>query len=120
MLTKNVEVQLEQLIVASLKRVKNKLDTTLILVIDGLDEANKGENDQTLFLWLLDSSFLSHDLRLKIIVTSRPEPWIKDAFGDSPSLGSAQSHFLQSAAIPDRPRHFYLSQIQIRGDMENA
>ncbi|KAF8177612.1 hypothetical protein BJ912DRAFT_1063513 [Pholiota molesta] len=99
-LTKNMELQLKQLIVNPLKRASRKSDIPLVLIIDGLDEAG-GETDQTLFLKLLQSSLLVHRLPLKIILTSRPEPWIKSVFGGDPFVGSTWCHFLHRTSQTD-------------------
>ncbi|KAF8174230.1 hypothetical protein BJ912DRAFT_64217 [Pholiota molesta] len=107
-LTKNMELQLEKLIVNPLKRVMNDLDTPLVLVIDGLDEAGE-ERDQTSFLQLLCFGFLNHQLPLKIVLTSRPEPWIKHSFSNNPPLlGSAWSHFLHRTFQTDEDIHLML------------
>ncbi|KAF9476642.1 hypothetical protein BDN70DRAFT_923173 [Pholiota conissans] len=99
-LTKNLEVQLRQLLVNPLNRAENKPDTPFVLVIDGLDEAG-GEDDQISFLHLLAWHFLPHRLPLKIIVTSRPEPWIKSSFATNPLRLHTHNHFLRRTSQTD-------------------
>ncbi|KAF8200288.1 hypothetical protein BJ912DRAFT_1054668 [Pholiota molesta] len=99
-LTKNMGIQLDQLIINPLKRAHSISSIPLVVVVDGLDEAG-AERDQTLLLWILES-FISHRLPLKIILTSRPEPWIKSAFGGSnPLAGSTRCHFLHRTSQTD-------------------
>lgn len=92
MLQKHMELQLEKLIVNPLKRIKS-VSVPIILIVDGLDETGN-ERDQSTLIYLLRSSLLHHRLPLKIVILSRPEPWIREAFLPNPQLCDVHNHFL--------------------------
>ena len=81
--TKALEIQLQKLILEPLQQVSEESKQPIVIIIDGLDEC-EGEDMQSNLLRLLGSVFQRLSVggcdRICLIVTSRPEPWIRDGF----------------------------------------
>ena len=81
--TKALEIQLRKLILEPLQQVSEQSKQPIVIIIDGLDEC-EGEDVQSNLLQLLGSVFERLSVggcdRICLIVTSRPEPWIRDGF----------------------------------------
>ena len=81
--TKALEIQLQKLILEPLQQVSEESKQPIVIIIDGLDEC-EGEDVQSNVLRLLGSVFQRPSVggcdRICFIVTSRPEPWIRDEF----------------------------------------
>lgn len=105
-LYKTMERQLDQLIADPLQRVET-LPVPLVLLIDGLDEAGL-EKDQTSIIQLLGLHLLPQRYPLKIIITSRPEPWINDAFSSEHLRDNTQGYFLHHTAETDNDIRIFL------------
>jgi len=86
LVSKTLKIQLQKLIMEPMQLVLNLPNQPVVIIIDGLDEC-KGEGMQTHILRLLGSLF-QHPIgglsRACFIVTSRPEPWIRDEFEIEP------------------------------------
>jgi len=95
--TKELEIQLEKLIIEPLQQVLEIPVRPIVIIIDGLDEC-KGEDVQSHVARLLGSVFqrshvggLAH---ICFVVASRPEPWIRDVFDKEPLSRITRQHFL--------------------------
>ena len=89
----------KQQILESLKQqILKESKQPIVIVIDGLDEC-EGEDVQSNVLRLLGSVFQRHsvgvyDRKICFIVTSRPEPWIRDEFTIKPLSNITRQIFL--------------------------
>ena len=85
--TKELEIQLQKLILEPLQQVSEQPKRPIVIIIDGLDEC-EGEDVQSNVLRLLGSVFQRPSVggydRICFIVISRPEPWIRDEFTIEP------------------------------------
>ncbi|KAF8189401.1 NACHT domain-containing protein [Pholiota molesta] len=113
-LTKNMELQLAKLIVDPVRRKEdmpgapNFPAVPLVLVIDGLDEVAK-ESDQISILKLLGNEFREGHLPgVKVVITSRPEPWIRNTFDNNPLLRITGRLFLEHTTQTDDDIRLYL------------
>ncbi|KAF8955796.1 hypothetical protein BDZ97DRAFT_2063390 [Flammula alnicola] len=77
-LKKNMKLQLEKLIIEPL-RLLDSATPPFVIVIDGLDEC-LGETTQGEIVRLLGSIPQHGNLPIKVVLTSRPEPWIRHEF----------------------------------------
>ena len=122
--TKALEIQLRKLILEPLQQVSEQSKQPIVIIIDGLDEC-EGEDVQSNLLQLLGSVFERLSVggcdRICLIVTSRPEPWIRDGFavkslsritrqiflGQTPEANDDIRTFLRLrfAEIHDSPKH---------------
>ena len=103
--TKALEVQLQKLILEPLQKVleesrqpvSEESEQPIVIIIDGLDEC-EGEDMQSNILRLLGSVFqrpsVVYDRKICFIVTSRPEPWIRDEFAIEPLFSITRQIFL--------------------------
>ena len=104
--TKAFEIQLQKLILEPLKQfleeskqqVSEESKQPIVIIIDGLDEC-EGEDVQSNVLRLLGSVFQRpsvdiYDRRICFIITSRPEPWIRDEFTIEPLFSITRQFFL--------------------------
>lgn len=82
--SKSMEEQFTKLIFNPLKQAASKSGEArnLILVLDALDECSN-EKDIDVLLRLLIKAACSGGCRLKLLITSRPEVAVRDAFGSS-------------------------------------
>ena len=104
--TKAFEIQLQKLILEPLKQfleeskqqVSEESKQPIVIIRDGLDEC-EGEDVQSNVLRLLGSVFQRpsvdiYDRRICFIITSRPEPWIRDEFTIEPLFSITRQFFL--------------------------
>ncbi|KAF5348616.1 hypothetical protein D9757_014462 [Collybiopsis confluens] len=81
-LTASIEVQFDALVVQPCLRIQAS-DTNRILIIDGLDQCSDS-HDQQRILFILGNSMNKRPLPFnRILITSRPEPDIKQSFSSS-------------------------------------
>lgn len=111
------ETQLQGLIVEPIVLLEEskKPRRPLIIVIDGLDECN-GEDTQVKIIRHLYSTIRYNSLPIRLLIVSRPEPWIADAFTYVSSLStiSLEQDTLANQGI----RIFYSSEFRrIRNDI---
>ena len=109
--TKEIEIQLQKLILEPLQQVSEQSMQPIVIIIDGLDEC-EGEDEQSNILRLLGSVFQRPSVggcdRICFIVTSRPEPWIHDEFTIEPLSSITRQMFLgQTAEANDDIRTFF-------------
>ena len=109
--TKSLEIQLQKLILEPLQQVSQKSKQPIVIIIDGLDEC-EGEDVQSNVLRLLGSVFQRPSVggcdRICFIVTSRPEPWIRDEFAIEPLSSITRQIFLgQTLEANDDIRTFF-------------
>ncbi|KAJ7737215.1 hypothetical protein B0H14DRAFT_497334 [Mycena olivaceomarginata] len=74
---KSLSVQLQRLIIKPCQQMDSS--PSLVIVIDGLDECDD-PNIQQHVLWLIGFAFHDQQLPLRFLVTSRPEPDIREMF----------------------------------------
>ena len=95
--TKALETQLQKLILEPLQQVSEETKQPIVFIIDGLDEC-EGEDMQSNVLRLLGTVFQHPSIggcnRICFIVTSRPEPWIRDEFTIEPLSSITRQIFL--------------------------
>jgi len=108
--TKELEIQLQELIVKPLQQVSNMPIQPVVIIIDGLDEC-KGEGMQSHIIRLLGSVFqrplIGGLSRVCFIIASRPEPWIQNEFDVEPLSRVTRQIFLgQTAEANDDIRTF--------------
>ena len=107
--TKEPEIQLQKLILEPLQQVSEQAMHPVVIIIDGLDEC-EGEDMQSNVLRLLGSVFQHPSVgcdRICFIVTSRPEPWIRDEFTIEPLFSITRQIFLgQTSEANDDIRTF--------------
>ncbi|KDR72979.1 hypothetical protein GALMADRAFT_30311, partial [Galerina marginata CBS 339.88] len=77
-LDKSIDVLFKRLIVDPLTMIYRP-ELPIVVVIDALDEC-EGEKVQCDILRLLSSATLGSSQNIRFIITSRPEPWIRDKF----------------------------------------
>ncbi|KAF8802253.1 hypothetical protein BYT27DRAFT_6773974 [Phlegmacium glaucopus] len=82
--TKSMEVQLRTLIIEPFQRLETRPSHIQTVIVDGLNEC-LGDETQESIIQLIDDALNEHKLPLRFLITSRPEPHIRDVF-DSPSL----------------------------------
>ncbi|KAF8958582.1 hypothetical protein BDZ97DRAFT_1923620 [Flammula alnicola] len=104
-LEKNMKLQLEKLVIEPL-RLLDPTMSPLVIVIDGLDEC-QGETSQGEIVRLLGSLSRHGNLPIKIILTSRPEPWICHEFED-PLLSTHTRLFLEQTSETDEDIRTFL------------
>ena len=109
--TKALEIQLQKLILEPLQQVSEESRQPIVIIIDGLDEC-EGEDVQSNVLRLLGSVFQHPSVggcdRICFIVTSRPEPWIRDEFTAEPLSSITRQIFLgQTSEANDDIRTFF-------------
>jgi hypothetical protein len=77
--------QWSQLVLGPLLKLKggDVSHRSLVLVVDALDECD-GENDIRAIVQLLSEARLLRKVRLRILITSRPETPIRQSFGEMP------------------------------------
>ncbi|TFK75494.1 hypothetical protein BDN72DRAFT_441014 [Pluteus cervinus] len=81
-ITKSLEAQWEALIIKPL----TSIDHPALIVIDGLDECESSEEQASLFRCILRSTrHYASKTKLKVLITSRPDPPLERAFRDSRS-----------------------------------
>ncbi|KAK6527688.1 hypothetical protein TWF694_004669 [Orbilia ellipsospora] len=77
--------QWEQLIVKPLSQLSDDtFRSPLVLVVDALDECH-GENDIRVLLQLMGEARLLRTVQLRILITSRPENYIRHSFNQIPA-----------------------------------
>jgi NACHT domain len=108
--TKALEIQLQKLILEPLQQISEESKQKIVIIIDGLDEC-EGEDVQSNILRLLGSVFQRPSVggcdRICFIVTSRPEPWIRDEFNIEPLSSITRQIFLgQTSEADDDIRTF--------------
>ncbi|KAJ6551849.1 hypothetical protein B0H19DRAFT_903985, partial [Mycena capillaripes] len=79
---KSISIQLQKLIVEPFQQFTSTLTHPLVIVIDGLDEC-EGQNIQQEILCSIGRVFNEQWLPLQFLVTSRPEPQIREVFADT-------------------------------------
>ncbi|KAF8974244.1 hypothetical protein BDZ97DRAFT_5584 [Flammula alnicola] len=99
-LSKNMKLQFEKLIVEPLRLLYYLTATTFIIFIDGLDEC-EGEQMEADIAQLFGSMFEGDNLPICLMVTSRPEPWIQHAFESTELLRNARRISLEQTAETD-------------------
>jgi hypothetical protein len=109
--TKELEIQLQELIIKPLQQVADRSTQPVVIIIDGLDEC-KGEGMQSHIVRLLGSA-LQRPLvgalsRVCFIVASRPEPWIQNEFDAEPLSGITRQIFLGQTAEANDDIRTYL------------
>ena len=109
--TKELEIQLQKLILEPLQQVSEESKQPIVFIIDGLDECD-GEDMQCKVLRMLGSVFRRPSVgrceRVCFIVTSRPEPWIHDEFTVEPLSSITRQIFLvQTPEANDDIRTFF-------------
>ncbi|KAJ7731711.1 hypothetical protein B0H14DRAFT_2409395 [Mycena olivaceomarginata] len=87
-LGRSLDVQLRSLILEPCRLAHGTSPPALL--IDGLDECN-GHNIQQQILHLIGSAAKKHHLAVRILVASRPEPYIRETFGEEALRGVADS-----------------------------
>ena len=71
-----MELQFRKLIVEPFKQVPDN-PTPLVLVIDGLDECDDHRTQQKI-LQLITGALRAHELPMRILIISRPEPHLRE------------------------------------------
>lgn len=66
--------QLKQLIQEPFRCISDPIRDTLVIIIDALDECSNNAAEIRSFLEMIRDGFAHHDLPLKVLITSRPEP----------------------------------------------
>ncbi|KAJ2914025.1 hypothetical protein MD484_g6397, partial [Candolleomyces efflorescens] len=112
--TKALPIQLEKLIIDPCKKLKNHTRSRWLIVVDGLDECvgtagSDREQEQELVLNLL-ISLLSHSLPFSILLFSRAESWLKEAFNSEPLSWMTQTVHLHDSALSDQDMLFYITE----------
>ncbi|CAE6531331.1 unnamed protein product [Rhizoctonia solani] len=83
--TRNLELQLQKLIIGPLKEMQNNLSSDFLIVIDALDECDDQESTGKILDLLIQTI---SELRVRFLVSSRPEPEIhrrmENQVGDKP------------------------------------
>ncbi|KAF8953460.1 hypothetical protein BDZ97DRAFT_1596300, partial [Flammula alnicola] len=105
-LKKNMKLQLEKLIIEPL-RLLDSATRPIIIVIDGLDEC-LGETTQAEIVRLLGSISQHGNLPIKIVLTSRPEPWIRNEFHTQLLLPHTRRMFLEQTSETDQDIRIFL------------
>ncbi|KAF8963215.1 hypothetical protein BDZ97DRAFT_1758713 [Flammula alnicola] len=105
-LEKNMTLQLEELIIEPL-RLFDLATPPLVIVIDGLDEC-LGETTQGEIVRLLGSISQHRNLPIKIVLTSRPEPWIRHEFDTQLLLPHTRRMFLEQTSDTDEDIRMFL------------
>ncbi|KAF9071943.1 hypothetical protein BDP27DRAFT_1218293, partial [Rhodocollybia butyracea] len=82
--TSSIEILFDDLILQPC--LKRSSARTRIVIIDGLDECSNSR-DQQRILSILENAMYKHRLPFRVLITSRPEPRIKESF-NSPKLRS--------------------------------
>jgi len=110
LVSKALKIQLQKLIVEPMQLVLDLPNQPIVIIIDGLDEC-KGEGMQAHIIRLLGNVFqypIGGLSRVCFIVTSRPEPWIHNAFDMEPLSIITRPVFLgQTAEANDDIRTFF-------------
>jgi len=82
----SVDVQLTKLIIEPLRRLHSTgldfKDSPFVIIIDGLDEC-RGADIQSGLLKSLAAAFSHSPLRIRILITSRPEAYLQSTFNSS-------------------------------------
>ncbi|KAJ7639582.1 hypothetical protein FB45DRAFT_1135256 [Roridomyces roridus] len=91
----SIASQLRELIVEPCRRVTDSTGSPRILLIDGLDECD-GSAVQQEILRSIRHIFCEHNLPVKIIIASRPEPEIQEIFKDPSFQGLDSVNIEQS------------------------
>ncbi|KAF8955807.1 hypothetical protein BDZ97DRAFT_250706 [Flammula alnicola] len=105
-LKKNMKLQLEALIIEPL-RLLDFATRPVVIVIDGLDEC-LGETTQAEIVRLLGSISQHGNLPIKIVLTSRPEPWIRNEFEDLMPSRQIRQMFLKQTSETDEDIRTFL------------
>ena len=110
LISKALKIQLQKLIVEPMQQVLDIPNRPVVIIIDGLDEC-QGEGMQAHIIRLLGSVFQCPIGALSsvcFIVTSRPEPWIRNEFDMEPLSYITRPVFLgQTAEANDDIRTFF-------------
>uniref|UniRef100_A0A8H7XLG5 NACHT domain-containing protein n=1 Tax=Psilocybe cubensis TaxID=181762 RepID=A0A8H7XLG5_PSICU len=78
--TKSINIQLQNLIIRPLAKVRNWPAHHPVVIIDGLDECSGEKRMQVGILSTIANSIIQHHIPLRFLIISRPEYWIADAF----------------------------------------
>ncbi|KAF8970583.1 hypothetical protein BDZ97DRAFT_1914481 [Flammula alnicola] len=105
-LKKNMTLQLEKLIIEPIQLL-DFATSPPVIVIDGLDEC-QGETTQGEIVRLLGSLSQHGDLPIKVILTSRPEPWICHEFDAGLFLPHTRRLFLEQTSETDEDIRTFL------------
>ncbi|KAF8968715.1 hypothetical protein BDZ97DRAFT_1797626, partial [Flammula alnicola] len=105
-LKKNMTLQLEKLIIEPIQLL-DSATSPLVIVIDGLDEC-QGETTQGEIVRLLGSLSQHDNLPIKVILTSRPEPWICHEFDAGLFLPHTRRLFLEQTSETDEDIRTFL------------
>ncbi|KIK71540.1 hypothetical protein GYMLUDRAFT_211865, partial [Collybiopsis luxurians FD-317 M1] len=86
-LTSSIETQFDTLVLQPCLEAVRAPNSSLtsrvrILIIDGLDECSDSCTQQRI-LFILAHAMQEHTLPFRVLIASRPEPWIKEAFSSS-------------------------------------
>ncbi|CAE6445312.1 unnamed protein product [Rhizoctonia solani] len=74
-------VQFKRMVLEPLQKVRGSLPTRIVIVIDALDECDDGNGVEQILEMLLENA---SKLPIKFLVSSRPEPHIRDRIHQSP------------------------------------
>ncbi|KAJ7198310.1 hypothetical protein GGX14DRAFT_545322 [Mycena pura] len=91
---KAIELQFQKLIVEPFKQTPGR-PITPVLIVDGLDECEDYRMQQKI-LQLIINAVQFHDLPLRVLISSRPEPHIREVIG-APAAPIICRHFKLSA-----------------------
>ncbi|RXW14147.1 hypothetical protein EST38_g11706 [Candolleomyces aberdarensis] len=110
--TKALPTQLEKLVIEPCKKLKSLASSRWLIVVDGLDECvgtagSDREQEQELVLNIL-ISLLSHSLPFSILLCSRAESWLKEAFKSEPLSWMTEPFSLHGSPSSDQDMLRYL------------
>ncbi|KAF8953454.1 hypothetical protein BDZ97DRAFT_598726, partial [Flammula alnicola] len=105
-LKKHIKLQLEGLIIEPLRLI-DSATRPIVIVIDGLDEC-LGETTQGEIVRLLGTLSQHGNLPIKIVLTSRPEPWIRHEFDTQLLLPHTRRMFLEQTSETDEDIRAFL------------
>lgn len=103
--SKSLAQQFDTLLLQPLLRVKLHQNSNTVIVIDALDECN--EEDMRILLRLLPQLQQSRSIRLRILLTSRPQPAVRHGFNQNGEHQDLILHELPSPVI-ERDIRLYL------------
>uniref|UniRef100_A0A8H7XMD0 NACHT domain-containing protein n=1 Tax=Psilocybe cubensis TaxID=181762 RepID=A0A8H7XMD0_PSICU len=78
--TKLINIQLQNLIIRPLTKVRNWPAHHPVVIIDGLDECSGEKRMQVAILSTIANAIIQHCIPLRFLIISRPEYWIADVF----------------------------------------